>query len=728
MGSGGYSFAYGSAFPGASAPSGMMRVGPDTSGPLGTLSFQHFSGYWDEDDTILAFSHMHLHGTGATDYGVLAVMPTLAFDPTKLRAEDLASTFAKSSEIATPGSYTVTLDNGPILCAFTARPHSAHEQFTFPKGAASGTLQLDLARHLTGSVVASQLNVGSDLQSVTGSLTTTGGMSGGFTLYFAARFSQPFSAQHLFSDASAPNNGLTASGTNVGAAFDFALSNQPVGMQIALSLVSIAGAQANLAAELTSWDFSSNQQAAQADWRAQLDTARVYGGSDSELATFYSALHHAFVMPGVYSDVDGHYQYRSTTAQTAGTSFVNDLSLWDTYRTLNPLYDLLAPTLALNVVSSLSAMAQVDGQFPKWPLAASDSGTMIGASSEIVLADAYVKGVQSFDAQSAYAMLRAAALDPDPSIQRGGRDDSLEYMTLGYVPADLHQGSVSLTTEYATDDTALANLAEALGHADDAAALRARALGYRKLFDPASGFLRAHDASGALHINADETFSPSSWTDYVEGDARQYSWAPIHDPAGYSLFFGSAAGAATALSSFFASSQQEYANDLAAAGDDDGPDELAQARNLPLQFYWAGNEIDLNATLQFALQGRPDLTAQWVAWARATFFSSAPNGLPGNDDGGTMSAWYVFSALGFFPVSGTPNYIIATPLFPRVDLSVPGGVFSIVASGVSQANIYVQSAQLNGVALTTAQFSHSDLKAGGSLSLKMGPNPSAWGQ
>ncbi len=727
MGSGGYAYAYGAAFPGASWPNGMMRVGPDTTGALGTLAFQHFSGDWANDNTVLAFSHLHLHGAGATDYGVLAIMPTLAFDPARLRVEQLASTFSESSEVATPGSYSVRLDQGPIECAFTAHAHSAHEAFTFPAQQQTGTIQLDLAHQLTGTMPAAQLSVGADSQSATGSLTTSGGMSGGFTLYFAIRFSTPWSAQHLFADGAPPSSATSASGTNVGAAFDFTLSAAPVELQLGISLVSVAGAQANLAAEMTSWSFATNVSTAQAAWRARLDSVRVFGGTSAQQATFYSALHHAFVMPGVYSDIDGNYRYRAQTAHAADFSFVTDLSLWDTYRTLNPLYSLLAPELSRDIAASLGAMAAIDGAYPKWPIATGDSGSMIGDSAEIVLADAYLKGIRGFDAAAAYSMLRAAALDPNPNIVRGGRGDSIEYMSLGYVPAELHEGSVAKTTEYAADDSALANLAAALGHAEDAAALQARALGYRKLFDPATGLLRARDTSGALQFNPAHAFDPTAWTDYVEGNARQYTWAPIHDPAGLATLFGGAAQLVALLSDFFASSAEEYSANQAAAGSDNGTDQLVQARNLPLHFYWAGNEIDLNAPLQFALHGRPDLTAQWTAWARTTFYSSAPNGLPGNDDGGTMSAWYLFSALGLFPLPGTDQYLIASPLFPRVDIAVTGGAFSIIANGVSATNLYVQSATLNGAALNNAKLKHADLRAGGSLLLQMGNAPSAWG-
>jgi predicted alpha-1,2-mannosidase len=725
MGSGGYSYAYGAAFAGASGPSGMLRVGADTTGPLGNLPFQHFSGYWSGDDHVLAFSHLHLHGTGASDYGVFALMPGLNFNPLKLRAEDLSSGFDKSTEVATPGYYGLTLANG-IDCEFAANGHSARERFTFPTAQASGTIQLDLAHKLTGSITASQLTLDASAQTAAGTLTTSGGMSGGFTLYYVVQFLQPWSAQHVFSEGNAPSNGSTASGTKVGAALDFALTGKPVELRVGLSLVSLEGAKANLATELAGATFNDDRATAENAWVNRLNVARVFGGTVAQQAAFYSALHHAFVMPGVYSDSDGSYRYRGSVQHAAGFSFVTDLSLWDTYRTLNPLYHLLAPELGNNVSASLFEMAKIDGAFPKWTLATSDAGSMIGASAEVVLSDAYLKSVRGFDAEGAYQLMRAAALNPDPSTKRGGRSDSQEYLTLGYVPADLHDSSVALTTEYATDDTALANFAEALGHPDDAAALRARALGYRKLFDPQTLLLRARDRSGALTVHANEPFNSTSWTDYREGDAQQYTWVLLHDPAGLSALFGGLAQTLAALDHFFASSVAEHSAALAAAGKDDGIDQLAQARNLPQGFYWAGNENGLNVPLQYAVLGRPEGTAQWTAWARDNFFSHLPNGLPGNDDGGTMSAWYLFSALGIFPIPGSDRYVIASPLFPRVELKVGGGTFAIVADGVSEKNLYVQSAELNGAALNSGFITHADLRAGGSLVLHMGPVASGW--
>jgi len=451
----------------------MMRVGADTSGPLGNLPFQHFSGYWSGDDRVLAFSHLHLHGTGATDYGVFALMPVSSINPIKLRAEDLASSFAKTSEVATPGYYGLTLDSG-VRCEFTATGHSARERFTAPTSQASRTIQIDLAHKLTGSITASHITLDANVQMASGSLTTSGGMSGDFTLYYVVQFLQPWSVEHVFSDGNAPSGGLTASSINLGAALDFSLTGKPVELRVGLSLVSIEGAKANLAAELAGASFDDGRATAENAWVNRLDVAHVFGGTLAQQAAFFSALHHAFVMPGVYNDSDGSYRYRGKVQHTEGFSFVTDLSLWDTYRTLNPLYHLLAPELGNDVSASLFEMAKLDGAFPKWTLATSDAGSMIGASAEVVLADAYVKGLRGFDAEGAYQFMRVAALNPDPSTRRGGRSESQEYLTLGYVPADLHGSSVALTNEYATEDTALANFAEALGHSGGAAGAGAR--------------------------------------------------------------------------------------------------------------------------------------------------------------------------------------------------------------------------------------------------------------
>lgn len=736
MGSGGYGFAYGASFPGATAPNGMMRIGPDTLGLYTPLGFLAFSGYWAGDETVVAFSHMHLSGTGAHDYGVLGVLPIPAFDPSKKRADDYASHFEKSSEKAEPGYYALTMDNGPVKAEMTADIHSAHERYTFPAGATTGTLLIDLDHHVKGPTVPSgTLTLSAADKTVVGELQTSGGMSGGFHLYFAMKFRKGWTSAKVFDGTAAPAVADTISGAGVGAALEFDTSDSaPIEMQIGLSLISLDGAKANLAAEMTGWDFDATRAATRAKWNDRLKVLTVTAPDDARtkrnLEMFYSSLHHLYVMPGTYSDVDGTYRYYGTTEKAQGFRFVTDLSLWDTYRTANPLYNLIAPDLALDIVQSLYTMARITGHYPKWPLATSDSGSMLGAGADIVLADAYTKGIRGFDAEAAFAILRGAAMDVTlPSGQdRGGRNAGADdYLAHGYVLAG-NGASVSLTCEYSQDDFALAQFARALGKTADADALTLRSQGYRNLYDPTSGFLREHTVDGQVPAKA---FNPSDFFDeqYVESDAYQSQFCVQHDVEGFAALWGGKDKFVAGLSDLFGKTKVERENAEAVAAMATPSDDLNFfAINNPPSYYFGGNEPDVHYAYLFAQAGRPDLTQQWVPWVRDHYFAPTPAGLSGNDDGGTMSSWFIFSALGIYPVPGSDLYIVGTPLFPKVEMTVGTGTFTFVANNVSEKNIYIQSVKLNGQPLTTPKIHHADLKAGGSLTFEMGSQPGTWGR
>ena len=726
LGSGGFAFAAGNCFPGASVPSGMVDVGPDTVGPYGDISFLHFDGYWDGDDTIQGFSQLHLSGTGASDFGVLSVMPLLAFDPAKRTARTAQERFDKSTETASPGYYAVTLDDG-IRAELTATTHVASHRYTFPKSASDRFLLVDLTHQLGGeSVVDGEAHLVPGEQRFSGHLRTSGGMSGGFDLYFEGKTNEPWKRAMVWENGSAPADGTDATGP--GASFALELDDSdgaPIQLAIALSFISNAGAAANLAAEEPAPDFDATKGKAVALWRQRLSSVLAYGGSEDDRRMLYSSLHHAFVMPATASDADGTFAYQGHPGSAKGYSFLTEMSLWDSYRTLNPLYTLVAPDRARDVVQSLDAMATLGGSFPKWPLATSDSGSMVGASADVVLSEAYLKGVRWSGAEATYQRLRAAALDATaPEGGRGGRDNDFDdYSKLGYVTADGGRaGSVSVTLEYAQDDFALGNFAAALGHTEDAQTLHARAHGYRKLFDPATGFLRARLADGSL---APGVFDPIKWDNYVEANAWQSLWGAPHDSEGTAALLGGDAKAVAKLEQFFelAKTDDDQRRAYAAAN----PEDLLTV-NRERPYFWAGNEPDLHAPYLFALLGRPDLTQKWLPWIRDTYFHPTPAGLPGNDDGGTMSAWWVFSALGFYPVAGSDVYVVGAPLFPKIALAVSGGTFTIDAPAVSAKNVYVQAVTLDGKPLETPTFRQADLHAGGVLHFDMGDKPSSWGK
>ncbi|HEY8091308.1 MAG TPA: GH92 family glycosyl hydrolase [Polyangiaceae bacterium] len=724
QGTGGFGFSVGSAFPGAAAPQGLAKLGPDTSGPWGTIQFLHCSGYWYGDDTIQGFSHMHVHGTGVPDYGVLGIMPLPAFDGSQTTMGAYQSKFDKTTESASPGSYAVTLANGGIRVEETATTHAGHHRFTFAPGTTTGHVVLDLDHHIaSGTVSTETVDLDPLAGTVTGSFRSLGGLSGGFggtMVYFVAKPKQLWSAAQVWSAGAAPATGQHAQGTGVGAELDFDLSSNPgpVEVQVGLSLTSTAEAGANLAAEMPSFAFDHEAAATAAAWQQATSVIAVQGGTPVQQAMMQAAVYHLFLMPTVQSDVDGSYVgLDGKIAKASGWHYCSDLSLWDIYRTLHPLYDLVAQDRASDTVQSLVAMARAAGFFPKWPIGDGEAGTMIGASAEVVVADSYVKGVRGFDAEGAYQILSAAAMSStDPPGGRGGRSSVVPYMQLGYVPATVGS-SASLTIEYGQDDWALAQLATALGHTSDAATLQARSHGWQKLFDPATGYLWSKNADGSwATTHGDPTIQSD---DFDEANAAQSLWGPWYDVAGLETVLGGKDALVSTLESFFEQGKADY---------DSVNWTEPLSSGTQRKWYWGGNEPDIHSPYLFALAGHPELTQKWLPWIEGEVYTAGADGLPGNDDAGTMSAWLVFSMVGFYPIPGTDQYVVGAPAFTQSTLAVPGGAFTVSAPAASPANLYVQGVTLNGTPLATPVIHHADLKAGGTLAFEMGPTASTWGQ
>lgn len=724
IGSGGFGFRHGSSFVGASAPHGLAKVGPDTRGPWGTVNFLHYSGYWYGDDTIQGFSQMHLHGTGATDYGVLTVMPLDDFAPDRTKPEVYGSRMRKPTETASPGYYAVTLERGEIRSEMTATTHAAYHRYSFAKAVPRKSLLIDLGHALdSGEVSRAEIKLDPDQRTLRGQLRSLGGMSrgyGGYEVYFVIRSRTPWTGQEVWSEGNAPAAGTQALGKGVGVVlfFDGAPSGSepagpPIELQIGLSLVSLAGAEKNLATELPEWDFDKAREKTASAWDRLLNTLKISGGTEAERRMFFSSLYRSFLMPSQHSDTDGQYLGMDGKAHAAdGFRYVSDLSLWDTYRTLHPLYSLIAPAAALDSVRSLLAMAQARGSFPKWPLAGGDSGSMIGAPAELVVADAYLKGHTAFDAEAAYQILRAAAMDPvAPMGGRGGRNHVEDYMRYGYVPSATG-GSVSLTTEYARGDAALAALAGALGHKQDADKLAERARSFRALYDTKVGFLRGRAADGTFSWRA---YDPTKYSEeYVEANGWQALWMNDHDTPAMIEMLGGSEAFVSKLSEMMEGTRKQWE-----AEDQTAP----TAGATPPDYHWAGNENEIHAPYLFALAGKPELTQSWVRWVMKTQFTDTPAGLPGNDDGGTMAAWYLFSAMGLYPIVGTDLYVLSAPLFPRIEVAVQGGTFLIDAPDASADRYLVREITLNGTKLTSPVIKHSELRAGHMLRFTLAKVP-----
>ncbi|HSA22249.1 MAG TPA: glycoside hydrolase family 92 protein, partial [Myxococcota bacterium] len=504
-----------------------------------------------------------------------------------------------------------------------------------------------------------------------------------------------------------------ALGSEAGVAFRFGALEAPLTVKIGLSYVDVEGARANLEAEVAGRGFDELRDEARGAWNGMLSRVRVAGGTELERRKLYTALYHALLHPTRFQDVDGRYTgFDLQIHQAEGFTYHTDFSMWDTYRTLHPLLGVLYPEVERDLVLSLLAMRAQGGFLPRWPAATGYTGCMIGTPADVVLADSYLRGVEDFDVEYAYQAVVENATLP---MEKIGRDGVERYLELGYVPADEFGDSAALTLEYGVADGAIATWAEALGKADDAAAFRAHARGYQALWDPDTQFLRGRNADGSWAADEGGVFNPLDWAApyYVEGTAWQYLWLAPHDPAGLLGLFPTPEEAAAKLEAFFATPEPE--NPL--------------SEFLPKMYYWQGNEPDIHAAYLFNDAGRPDRAQYWVRHVLATSFGDGPDGLPGNDDLGTMSAWYVWSAAGIYPSAGQEWYWVGSPLFERfVFEPSPETRLEVRALGASATRMYVSAAHLNGRRLDAPRFSQRDIQQGGRLDLDLQDQPAEWGR
>ncbi len=708
---GGTGFGIGSGFPGPKAPFGLIAPGPESRGTYGTTPIYHNGGYYTEDVILTGFAHTHMYGVGIAAYGNIQLTPIAgAVDEEAIKEDNYMSTFDKATEEAMPGYYAVTLDDSGARVELTATERAAHHRYTYPESVTTASVLLDLAHTCNdGRVEDGTVTIVPAESRVEGGLRVYDGFSGrydGVWVYFSARFNKAFQTSGTWENGEITEDSATAGGADFGAYFTFDISDgAPLEVRIALSFVGVENARANLETELPDWDFEAARQALEDRWEETIDRVRFFGGSERQRTIMATAVYHSFFMPDIFSDADGGYTGFDGAAHTAENfTYYTDFSMWDTYRTQHPLLNLVARNESADMMQSLVRMYEQGGKLPKWPMGSGYTGCMVGRPADVILADAYLKGVRAFDAATAYEGMLAHAQTP---VEEG---ESKEYVESGYVHADLHGGSVSKTMEYALADDAVANLAAALDDAENAALYKERAGNYKHLWKEDIAFFWGKNGDGTWA----EGFDPLPWTDvFTEGNAWQYLWLTPHDPKGLVDLFGSEAAMLAKLTEFFEQSEAES----------QGPNYGI----VPPHYYWHGNEPDLHAAYFFNLLGRPDLTQYYVRWIMERVYTENPDGIPGNDDCGTLSAWYVFSATGFYPISGTTTYLVGSPLFERVEMTMGEHALIVEAPGTSDENRYVQSVTLNGKALNEPWFDHADIAQGGVLHFEMGPNPSDWG-
>lgn len=706
--------------PAATAPFGMVRLAPDTASLFTHQQGLNRSGYFYGDNKILGFSHSRLLGADAQEGGVFRIFPAVAPMGGGAPGDERFARFSHKHETAFPGYYAVRLPADDILVELTASTRTGVHRYTFPAGTAPHLL-LDVSSTLGGKRSEDgRVAIRRDAREVEGSVRIFGSFSGrygGLDVYFVAEFSQPFETVGVWNGGAYRPGEMAAEGDEVGADLGFApgAQDQVVEVRLALSYVSLENARENLAAEAKGKSFEDIYASTRDRWEECFARITVEGGSERQRRIFHTALYRAFQMPTTFNDVNGEYTGFDKAVHTVapGETYYTDLSLWDSFRTVHPLYNLIARNEQRDMMASLVAMGKAGGALPRWPSGAGYTNCMFGTPADIAVSEAWLKGIRDFDIGAAYTMMRQTALTGKPEGTRfAGRKGLSEYLHNGYCPSDVMSDAVSATLEYAWCDHALSLLAVELGHADDAARFAGNAQSYRNLWDPERLFFVPRDSAGKFAEKFDPlvlsyTDSDREYTDdFVEGSAMMWRWAVPFDAAGLVSLFPSPEYFVEALEHYF-----EQSN----AG-------VGQWH--PGVHYWHGNEPYFHAAYLFNAAGRPDLTQKWVRHILETKYSDDYVGLDGNDDGGTLSAWYVFSALGFYPIAGTTRYEIGAPLFPSATLELGDGkTLTIIADQHAPEKAHVEKVTLNGTPVDGNHFLHEALQRGGELRFSMSPEP-----
>ncbi len=685
---------HGHVFVGANVPFGLVQLGP-TSIPQ---AWDWTSGYHESDSTVIGFSHTHLSGTGIGDLFDVTVMPVvgevtcargMADDP----ASGMWSYADRTKEVVRPGYYSVPLVRYGITAEMTATSRVGFHRYTFP-AADDAAVIFDLENGgCWDKATETHIEPSGDSRLVGWRYST--GWAKDQRVWFVAEFSRPFTSFEQVGEHYARVNFATAEG-------------EQLMLKVALSPVSIEGAEANLAAELPGWDFDATAAAADAAWNAQLAKVKVTTQDEVARRIFYTGLYHTMVAPSEFCDVNGDYRGADGAVhRNPGHTTYTTFSLWDTYRAAMPLMTILHPDRMPDIVNTMLAIADEQGRLPVWHLWGNETDCMVGNPGIPVVADAIVKGIGGFDRERAFEAIRRTAMNPD-------RGNGLR-MKYGYIPCDLFNEAVAYDMEYALADGAAARAAEALGREEDARYFTERSHSYRNYFDPSTGFMRGRDSRRGWRTPFNPFASTHRADDYCEGNAWQYTWLAPHDVAGLESCFGSRARMLGKLDSLFTVSS-------VIEGAETSPDISGLIGQ-----YAHGNEPSHHILYLYTMLGQPWKTAEKVREVLTTLYHDQPDGLSGNEDVGQMSAWYILSSLGMYEVEPAGGrYWFGSPLFDRAEIAVPGGTFTIVAENNSSENKYIRRVWLNGRPWTKPWIGHAEVMAGGELRFEMDDEPHVW--
>lgn len=693
----------GNTYPGAQAPFGMVQLSPDNGLP----GWDRISGYFYPDSTIAGFSHTHLSGTGAGDLYDISFMPvTLPYKEAEAPL-GIHSKFSHDSEVAEAGYYKVTLADYGIDVELTATERTGIQRYTFPGGKAAVILNLAKAMNWDATT-------GTEIK-VVDSVTVEGfrfsnGWARDQRVFFRSRFSQPWDSVKI--DTAAILDAETKRPTGVSghiATFYFdTTKGEQITVSTAISGVSTEGAAMNLKAEAPENDFDKYRQATRNNWNAQLGKIEVTGDSINDVVSFYTALYHSMTAPTIFGDTDGKYRGPDgKNHQADGWTNYSTFSLWDTYRAAHPLFTYTEPERTNDMVKSFLAFYEQNGRLPVWNFQGVETDMMLGYHAVPVIVDAYLKGIGDFDAEKALeACVATANIDEYRGIGL--------FKKLGYVPFDVTDSynsenwSLSRTLEYAYDDFCIARMAEKMGKKDIAEQFYARSKNYKNLFNPANGFMQPRDSKGNWQPN----FSPDEYTPHIsESNGWQYLWSVQHDIPGLINLMGEERFAQKLDSMFTYTPADKASLPIFSTG--------------MIGQYAHGNEPSHHVIYLFNKIGQPWKTAEYAAKVMHELYFNAPAGLCGNEDLGQMSAWFVMSAMGFYPVDPiSGQYEIGTPLFKETKMHLANGkTFTVKAPEVSRENIYIKSVKIDGEPYTESYITHDQIMNGSTVEFEMTNEP-----
>ena len=696
---------HGHVFLGANVPFGGVQVGPSNI----TQGWDWCSGYHYSDSTIIGFAHTHLSGTGIGDLGDIVFMPTTGVIPiTKGTLENqesgYLSKFSHANEVVSPGYYSVRLDKYNIEAELTSTARGAIHRYKYPSNADNVNIVVDL-----------ESGIGWDTP-VEGYLKQIGdnkiegyryskGWAPDQRLYFVAEFSEPIVSIVYYNDTIKMENENKAKRLKAFVKFkDAGKNGKEIISRVAISPVSTEGAERNFVAEVKGKAFNDVKNTANTKWNDFLSKIEIKGTNQADIRSFYTAMYHTAFAPQTFNDVNGDYRGADGKIYNSPSTVYTVYSLWDTYRAAHPLFTITAPERVGEMVNNMLDIYDQQGKVPVWHLAGNENDCMVGFSSIPVIVDAYLKGFKGFDPNKAYEAIKNYAM----LNERG-----LDYVrTNEFIPSEKENESVAKALEYCISDWAIAQMAKRMGKTEDYDYFLKRSKYYKHYFDKNSGFMRGKLLNGEFREPFDPVYSTHRKDDYCEGNAWQYTWLVPHDVEGLIALFGSEKAFSTKLDSLYTISSE-----LGEGASSDISGLVGQ--------YAQGNEPNHSTPFLYNYIGEQWKTAKLTRHIMKTFFTDTPDGMCGNEDAGQMSAWYIFTSMGFYPSNASSGaFVIASPLFEEVKINVGNNKqFVVTAENNSDKNIYIQSATLNGKPYAKTFITYKDIMAGGALKFVMGDTP-----